>query len=115
MNQTLSLKGPRQPITCPTRREQLVAEYERSGLSIAGFARKHDLAYNTFYAWVAQRACRPARTAQPKVCFAQVELEPAGLFEPIVVELGRQGRMRLSSPQQVPLAARLLKELEAAC
>ena len=115
MNQILSLTRTSRGPVCPTRRSQLVAEYEHSGLSIADFARKHDLRYQTFYAWLAQRAGKPPRAAKPKVCFAEVELEPAGMSEPIVVELGGQARMRLSSAQQLGLAARLLKELEAAC
>jgi transposase-like protein len=115
MNQTLSLTAsPRAPV-CPMRRRQLVAEYEGSGLSIAEFARKHDLRYQTFYAWVAGGIARPPSGAKPKVCFAEVELEPATACEPIVVELGRQARMRLSCAQQIGLAARLLKELEGAC
>jgi len=115
MNQSLSLTpSPRHPIS-PTRRRQLVEEYEGSGLSIAEFARKHDIRYQTFYAWLAQSIAKPPRAAQPKVCFAEVELEPTGACESIVVELGRQARMRLSCAQQVGLAARLLKELEAAC
>jgi hypothetical protein len=49
------------------------------------------------------------------VRFAEIELEGACSSEPIVVELGRQARMRLSSAQQLALAVRLLKELEAVC
>jgi len=115
MNQNLSLTRTARPATCPTRRQELVAEYECSGLTIAGFARKHDIRYQTFYAWVAQSAGKPPKTAQPKVSFAEVELEPGGRPEPIVVELGRQARMCLSCAHQIGLAARLLKELEAVC
>lgn len=115
MNQTLSLIRTTRAPVCRRRRRQIVAEYERSGLSIAEFARKHDIRYQTFYAWLAQSAGKPPRAAKPKVCFAEVELEPASMSEPIVVELGRQARIRLSSAQQVGLAARLLKELEGAC
>lgn len=115
MNQTLSLTpSPRLPVSV-ARRRQLVREYEGSGLSIAEFARKHDIRYQTFYAWLAQSMAKPPRAAKPMVCFAEVELESAGVCEPIVVELGRQARMRLSCAQQVGLAARLLKELEATC
>jgi hypothetical protein len=49
------------------------------------------------------------------VCFAEIELERSVLPEAIVVELGRQARMRLSSAHQLQLAARLLKELEVVC
>ena len=115
MNQTLSLTTTQRAATSLARRRQLLAEYEGSGLSIAEFARKQDIGYQTFYGWLAQSIPKPPRAAKPKVSFAEVELEPAGACEPIVVELGRQARMRLSCAQQVGLAARLLKELEAAC
>jgi hypothetical protein len=89
-----------------------LAEFERSGLSAADFARQQGIGYSTLCAWRAQSA------AKPGVCFAEVELErapSAPSSEPIVVELGRQARMRLSSAQQLELAARLLKELEGVC
>ena len=109
MNQTLSLtQTPRPPMKMAQRR-QLLAEYERSGLSIAAFARKEGIRYQTFYAWVAKNS------SKSKVCFAEVELEAPASAEPIVIEVGRYGRVRLNSANQVGLAARLLKELEAAC
>ncbi len=115
MNQTLSLTRTPRPATCLTRQQQLVEEYECSGLSIADFTRKHDLRYQTFYAWVRKKGGQPSGGAKPKVCFAEVEVEAAGQLEPLVVELGRQTRMRLSSAQHIGLAAQLIKELEAVC
>jgi transposase-like protein len=113
MNQTLSITAA--PRTSLMRRRELLAEYERSGLSIADFVRKHGIRYPTFYAWLAQSEAKPRSAIKPKVCFAEVEVEPTGSSEPIVIELGQHARMRLSCAQQVGLAARLLKELEAAC
>lgn len=113
MNQTLSLTPA--PRTSVLRRRELLAEYESSGLSIADFVRKQGIRYSTFYAWLAQSEAKPQSALKPKVCFAEIEVEPTGSSEPIVIELGQHARMRLSSAQQVGLAARLLKELEAAC
>ena len=49
------------------RREQLLDEYERSGLSQAAFARREGVRYPTFAHWVQERrrdaAGKPARTA----------------------------------------------------
>lgn len=109
MNQTLSLTRTPRTATGLAQRRQLLAEYERSGLSIAAFARKQGISYQTFYAWVAQNS------PKPKVCFAEVELAAPSTAEPILIELGRHARVRLSSAAQVSLAARLLKELEATC
>jgi transposase-like protein len=115
MNQTLSLTRTQRAPTSLTRRRQLLAEYECSGQSIAEFARKHDIRYQTFYAWLAHSDTQRRSPLKPKVCFAEVAVEPTGGSEPIVIELGRNARMRLSCTQQVGLAARLLKELESAC
>jgi transposase-like protein len=109
MKQILSLTPAQRTTTPLTRRRQLLAEFERSGLSIAAFARQHGIGYSTFCAW------RRRATSQPNVCFAEIELERSVLPEAIVVELGRQARMRLSSAHQLQLAARLLKELEVVC
>lgn len=109
MNKTLSLtRTPLRP-TGLARRRQLLAEYARSGLSIAAFAREQGICYQTFYAWVARSG------ATPKVCFAEVELEASSVAESIVIELGRHARVRLTCADQVALTARLLKELEATC
>lgn len=109
MNQTLSLtRTPRRP-TGMARQRRLLAEYARSGLSIAAFARQRGICYQTFYAWVARGR------SQPKVYFAEVEWEASSVAEPIVIELGRHARVRLTGAGQVALTARLLKELEAAC
>lgn len=108
MKPILSLTRKRRS-TPPTRRRQLLTEFERGGLSAAAFARRHGIPYTTFCSW------RRRQVAKPSLCFAEVELVRPPSAEPIVVELGRQARMRLSSPRQLELAASLLKRLEATC
>jgi transposase-like protein len=93
----------------PARRRQLLAEFERSELSAAEFARQQGIAYTTLCAW------RRRSAAQPGVRFAEIELVGSASAEPLVVELGRQARMRLNSAHQLELAARLLKQLEGLC
>ena len=109
MKSTLSLTSPRTK-TSRRRRRQLMAAFERSGLSAAAFARQHGIAYTTFCSWRRRR-----RPAMPEVGFAEVELVRPPSSEPIVVELGCRARMRLSSHAQLELAVSLLKGLEAAC
>ncbi len=108
MNPILSLTETRTR-TSRRRRRQLLAAFERSGLSAAAFARQHGIVYTTFCAW------RRRRPAKPAMSFAEVELLRPATPEPIVVELGPQARVRLSSPAQLELAAGLIKRLEAAC
>jgi transposase-like protein len=108
MKPTLFLTSPRTK-TSPSRRRQLVAAFERSGLPAAAFARQHGIVYTTFCSW------RRRRPAMPKVGFAEVELVRPPSPEPMVVEWGSRARMRLSSHAQLELAVSLLKSLEGAC
>lgn len=94
------------PRPTPARRSQLLAQFERSGLSAAVFARRHGLRYSTFCGWRQRQA-----KAEPVPGFVQVELPffdaPAGL----VIELGTFARMRLTDAGSIALAARLLQAL----
>ena len=103
------ISTPRRKQTLPARRRQLLAAFEHSGLTAAAFAQEHGIAYTTFCAW------RRRSAAKPSVSFAEVAVVGPPSAEPIVVELGRQARMRLSSREQLELAAALLKQLEASC
>ena len=89
------------------RRSEILAAFDRSGLTAAAFARQHKLNYTTFSNWRCSR--RAKKTGAPG--FVQVELaEPAGTGE-VVIELGSQARIRISAPQQIEMAARLLQKL----
>ena len=92
--------------TTPAQRAQLLARFERSGLSAAAFARQHKLHYTTFCGWRQRQG-----KAEPAPGFVQVELPtpeaPAGL----VIEWGTSARMRIAHAGQITLAARLLQVL----
>lgn len=92
-----------------TQRAQLLAGFDRSGLTAAAFARQHQLNYTTFCNW------RQRRAAEKSPAFVQVEL-PASAAAPdaLVIELGPHIRMRISSAAQIALAAQLLKGLHLA-
>jgi hypothetical protein len=92
--------------TPATRRTQLLAAFERSGLSAAAFARQHHLHYTTFCGW-RQRQGKP----QPSPGFVQVELSPALAPAELVIELGSSARVRITDAGQLELAARLLHAL----
>jgi len=90
------------------RRDQLLAAFDRSGLSAAAFARQQGLNYTTFCGWRHRRA-----KTKPSPGFVQVEL-PTPAPAPLVIELGTPGRIRIESASQIELAARLLQALNAA-
>jgi len=87
-------------------RAQLLAAFDRSGLSATEFARQHGVHYTTLSGW---RQRRDRTKASP--AFVQVEL--ASLVPPseLVIEMGA-ARLRVVSEAQLPLAARLLQLLQ---
>lgn len=86
------------------RRAQLLAAFDRSGLSAADFARRHDLNYTTFCGWRQRRA-----KANGAPAFVEVELPAASAPAGLVIELGPVARMRIESAGQIGLAAGLIQ------
>ena len=99
---------PQRARTSPTRRARLLAQFERSGLSAAAFARQHRLRYTTFCNWRQRRG-----QSKPLPDFVQVELPPPPVPAELVIELGGPARLRLTSAGQIELTARLLQALQA--
>ena len=90
------------------RRAKLLAAFERSGLTTAAFARQHGIGYSTFCGW-------HHRWAKPEAspAFVEVELsEPAATVE-LLVEVGANPRVHLTSAGQIDLAARFLHRFNA--
>jgi transposase-like protein len=102
-----SVASRRRP-TPPRRRNELIAAFDRSGLSAAAFAREHGIGYTTFCGW------RQRRTpSQRSPAFVQVEWsQPAAPVE-LLLELGAHARLRITSVGQIELAAQLLHRLNA--
>ena len=94
--------------TAPARRNQLLAAFDRSGLSAAAFARQHGIGYSTFCGW---RHHRTKTKAPP--AFVEVEVPgPAAAVE-LLIEVGAHVRLRLTSAAQMELAARFLHHFNA--
>jgi len=88
--------------TPSSRRAQLLAAFDRSGLSAAAFARQHDIGYTTFCGW---RHRQTKAKASPG--FIEVELPGPAAVE-LLIEVGAHTRLRISSAGQVELAARFV-------
>lgn len=103
--------------TPAARREVLVAEFERSGLSARRFAALAGVRYNTFWTWLKSRSRRvggkPARKAAGKPKFVEVKLEaaPPRPACALLVSLPGGAVLSLTEAGQVPLAAELIKAL----
>jgi transposase-like protein len=96
----------RAPRTDAARCSQLLAAFDRSGLSAADFARQHGVHYTTFCGWRRRRDRTNASAA-----FVQVELVSPTAPSELVIEMGA-ARLRVVSVAQLPLAARLLQILQ---
>jgi transposase-like protein len=96
----------------PERRTQLLAAFERSGLSAAAFARQQGIRYTTFCGWRHRQA-----KAQPSPAFVEIELPEQALAAELWLEVGAHARLCLTSTEQVDLAARFLHRFNtlAAC
>ena len=97
--------------TSARQRAKLLAAFDRSGLSAAAFARKHQINYTTFCGW------RQRRDKTRASDFIQVELPEPGAGHDLIVEVGADIRLRIGSANQIALAAALLGRMgkETAC
>ena len=105
MKRNSLVRRSRAPRSDAAQRVQLVAAFDRSGLSAADFCRQHGIHYTTFCGW-RQRQER----VDPSPGFVQVELATPAAAAELVLEFGT-ARLRLYSAAQVPLAVSLLRSL----
>ena len=104
--------------TPPERREALLDEFERSGLSGKRFAEMVGVVPVTFSAWVCQRrrkranAKKATRQIEPVTLLEAVveksRSEAAGSPESIVLELDGGAKIEVHAPEQLRLVAELL-------
>jgi transposase-like protein len=115
---------PTLPVTVDTKgrvraskeqRRIILAEFERSGLSAAQFARQSGLKYSTFAGWL-QRSRRRSRPGpKSKVRLLEAVVGPAALNPALVVQLPGGARLEIRGTSQVALAAALVQALEKLC
>ena len=104
--------------TPPEKREAMLAEYERSGMTGAQFARFVGVRYSTLMYWLQKRrkgagqgeqaAC--TRKERPRWLEARVEGEVAQ-SEKMVVEMAGGVRMLVSNRTQAALAGEVLRAI----
>jgi len=113
-------------VRTPTeRRESLIQEFERSGLSGAKFAALTGIKYSTFASWLQKRRRRRAATSvavksvdSMRWLEAVVEQgQNPGTQNPtgVVLELPGGARVEVSHVSQAILAAALVRALEKSC
>jgi len=110
--------------TPATRRESLLDEFERSGLSASKFAALAGIKYQTFAAWSLRRrkqgaskapvgATDPVRWLEAVVQEAQTPVTHKTSV--VILRLPGGAQLELADLKQVPLAAALLRALESPC
>ena len=110
--------------TPAARREQLLDEFERSGLSGAKFAELTGLKYQTLATWAQARrrrspAAKPPSAKDPAATVRWLEAvvgrtvqQSAGSAPLLPVQLPGGARLEISCATQIPLAVTLLRALE---
>jgi transposase-like protein len=97
------------------RREAVLAEFDRSGLSGAKFARLAGIKYPTFMYWLKQRRDEHGDGGESGgVGFVEALIEGASqraAGEGLLIELAGAARVRVESPLQLQLAAELIRLL----
>lgn len=107
----------------PEQREQILDEYERSGLTGPKFAALCGVKYQTFAAWLARRKSQrqthpqqPVRKAAPQVRWLEASVQPAKASTAgLLLQLPGGVQARLSNQEQIALAAALVRALEKPC
>ena len=107
--------------TSAERRESLLAEFERSGLSGKKFSELSGVKYQTFATWLQKRrragqpSVKPAHTVRWLEAVVERAHTPGGKSPLVlVVKLPGAASLEVSDLKQVPLAAALLRSLERA-
>lgn len=103
------------------RREELLDEFERSGLSGAKFAALTGLKYSTFAAWASRRRKQartplksPTRPVDP-VGWLEALVEPGRSGAGVVLRLPGGVSLELMQASQANLIASLIRALERPC
>jgi hypothetical protein len=102
------------------RREQLLDEFERSGLPGLKFAELAGIKYQTFATWAQkrrrQRGSYPAVTEPKQLRWLEAVVEQnSGDKSPLVLELPGGAKVQITDTKQATLAAVLLRTLATPC
>lgn len=94
------------------RREALLDEFDRSGMSGAGFAKHYGIKYTTFAYWIQARRRKqnPSKRAG-KGQFLMVAVDTTNRANGLKVELSHGVTLKITTPEEARLAAVLIESL----
>ena len=94
------------------KRAEILAAFDRSGVSGAEFARLVGVKYPTLAGWLHRRRRQQGEAGtDPRLKVRFVEAAVAPTAVPVELELPGRVKLRLTEPAQVPLVAALLRGL----
>ena len=104
------------------RRESLLVEFDRSGLSAKQFADLTGIKYQTLATWLQKRrrnqvSVKPAETVKwLEAVVEQAQPTASAASSPVIVLRWEGGaRMEISDVKQIPMAAALIRALAQPC
>jgi hypothetical protein len=117
---------PKVPVTLDTKgrvrtskeqRRVILEEFERSGESAAGFAKRTGLKYSTLAGWLARyRRPKPVRRIQSlRLLEAVVDPVQSGVAGALVLQLPGGVRVEVADEKQAALAAMVVRALTPSC
>lgn len=98
----------------------ILAEFERSGVSAAQFAKMAGLKYSTFAAWVHRHRCsqssKPARQVRLlEATVAQTPSTDAATGSGVVLQLVGGAEIQITDSKQIAMAAALVRAVAQPC
>ena len=96
------------------RREAILDEFERSGMTGAAFAERYGINYQTFASWRQKRKKARVAASEEPARFLLVETtegDPSPSSEALEVELSDGTRLHIRTCEEAALAAELLRAL----
>ena len=112
---TLDTKG--RVRTSKEQRRLILEEFERSGESAAGFAKRTGLKYSTLAGWLVRyRRSKPVRRVPPlRLLEAVVDPAPGAVAGALVLRLPGGVRVEVADEKQATLASMLVRALAQPC
>ncbi len=99
----------------PERREALLEEFDRSGMTGAGFARHYGIKYTTFAHWIRmrKRARGHVEQSSSRDKFMLVSQEGAACTSTsgLTIDLPHGAKVTISTPAQAELAGALIRSI----
>ena len=88
----------------------LLEEFERSGMTGAGFARHYGIKYTTFANWIRMRKKERIVGSTPEK-FLLVTAEPSGKAEGVLIQLPNGASLSVTNTAQAELAGAVIRAL----